>query len=169
MPCGFQFLFDVILVVFFLWIMLHLLNHTYCILCWDSHLSPLWVWFVGSLWDLAKSLHINYYINWLTPWLVGLWLILSYCFPYITLLKHAVRQSYILCIQHTQRQTPCVGIGVDFFCLQEYRSGGSLGPVQLVISPLSKHDCRWCCWLRILIAANFVFICPVFSESVWKE
>jgi hypothetical protein len=79
--------------VLFLWIMLHLINHIYCILCWDSPFSPLWVWFVGSLWDLAMSLHINYYINLLTPWLVGFWLILSYCFPYVILLKHGMRQA----------------------------------------------------------------------------
>jgi hypothetical protein len=62
--------------VMFLWIMLHFISHTYCILCWDSPSSPLWVWFIGSWWDLAMSLSLNYVllyqlINPLACWFVA--------------------------------------------------------------------------------------------------
>ena len=53
--------------VMFLWIMLHFISHIYCILCWDSPSSPLWVWFIGSLWDLAVSLSINYILLYVEP------------------------------------------------------------------------------------------------------
>jgi hypothetical protein len=72
--------------VMFLWIMLHFISHIYCILCWDSPSSPLWVWFIGSLWDLAVSLSINYillyqFINLLACWFVAeTFVLLSPCY-----------------------------------------------------------------------------------------
>ena len=80
--------------VTFLWIMLHLIGQTYCILCWDSPSSPLWVWFIGSWWDLEVSLSINYillyqFINPLACWFVAE---TFYCFPCVTLLNRGMSQ-----------------------------------------------------------------------------
>ena len=90
--------------VMFLWIMLHLISQTYCILCWDSPSSPLWVWFTASWWELEVSLAINYillyqFINPLACWFVAE---TCYCFPCVTLLNRGMSQH-----THTRHTHMC--------------------------------------------------------------
>jgi len=107
--------------VMFLWIMLHPVSQTYCILCWDSPSSPLWVWFIGSWWDLEVSLHIYIllyqFINPLACWFVAE---TFYCFPCVTLLNRGMSRhvrTYARAHTHTHTHThvwlpaPCAGSG----------------------------------------------------------